>query len=141
MDAKSLKKIGVWIDQNQALLVKYDNKQPALLEKIESPIESKVRYTGETNSKTRIGSNFAASNNEYKTNHIRQEQVKKYFSILENKLGGYDEILLFGPGIFKTQFLKQISSNKAFSHVKAYTLDSDKMTHNQLLAFVKNHFS
>lgn len=141
METKVNKKLGVWMDQKQALLFAWDNQKATLLEKLESPVESMVRYPGETDSKTRLGSNFAASNNEKKTNNIYQEQVKKYFSELEEKLGGYEEILLFGPGVFKNQFLKQISSNKGFNSVKVNTQDADKMTPNQLLAFVKKHFS
>ncbi len=141
MEAKENKKIGVWVDQKQAFLVTCENKQVSLKEKVESPIESMVRYPGETDSKTKMKSNFAASNNEHKTNNIHQEQLKKYISILKEKLNGYDEILLFGPGVFKNQFLKYISSDKGFSSVKVHTLDADKMTSNQLLTFVKNHFS
>lgn len=141
METKVRKKVGVWIDQNQAILVTYNTEQATFLEKIESPIESRVRIPGRTSSKTIWGHNYAPSNNEYRTNNTRQEQVKKYFSILENKLGGYDEILLFGPGIFKNRFFKEISSNKGFSNVKVHAMDADKMTSNQLLAFVRNHFS
>ncbi len=141
MESNSKKKVGVWIDHNQALLVTCNNHRATLYDKVESPIESNVRYNGETNSKTRFGGNYAPSNNENKIHNIEQEQVKKYFSILEDRLDGYDEILLLGPGVFKKQFLKQISSNKQFSHVKAYAVDADKMTHHQLLAFVNDHFS
>ncbi|WP_075350323.1 hypothetical protein [Algoriphagus marinus] len=141
METKENKKIGVWMDQRQAFLVTCENKQASLKEKIESPIESMVRYPGETDSKTKMKSNYAASNNEYKTHNIQQEQLKKYISILKGKLDGYDEILIFGPGVFKNQFLKHISTDKGFSSVKVNTLDADKMTSNQLLTFVKNHFS
>lgn len=141
METKEKKKLGVWMDQSHAFLVTCENHQASLLEEVESPVESMVRYPGESDSKIRVGSTHAASNNEIKTNHIHQEQVRRYFSLLEDKVGGYDEILLSGPGVLKTQFLKQISSNKSFGNVKVHTLDADKMTSNQLLAFVKNHFS
>lgn len=141
METKESKKLGVWMDQSHAHLVICQNHQASLLETLESPVEGMVRYPGESDSKIRVGSTHAASNNEIKTHNIHQEQVKRYFSLLEDKLAGYDEILLFGPGVLKNQFLKQISSNKAFGKVKVHTLDSDKMTTNQLLAFVKKHYS
>jgi len=141
METKENKKIGVWMDQKQALLVSCENKHASFKEKVESPVESMVRYPGETDSKTKMKNNLAASNNEYKTHHVHQEQLKKYFSILKDKLDGYDEILLLGPGVFKNQFLKHISTNKGFSKVKVHALDADKMTSNQLLTLVKKHFS
>lgn len=141
METKESKKLGVWMDQSHAFLVTCENHQASLLEEVESPVESMVRYPGETDSKIRVGSTHAASNNEIKTHNIHQEQLKKYFSLMENKLAGYDEILLSGPGVLKNQFLKQISSNKAFSKVKVHTEDADKMTPNQLLTYVKKHFS
>lgn len=141
METKDNKKLGVWMDQSRAYLIACHDKQASLVEEVESPVESMVRYPGETDSKTRVGSTHAASNNEVKTNNIHHEQVKKYFSLMENKLDGYDDILLCGPGVIKNQFLKHISTNKAFSKVKVHTVDADKMTPNQLLAFVKKHFS
>ena len=141
METKENKKIGVWMDQKQAVLVSCKNEHAAFTEKIQSPIESMVRYPGETDSKTKMKGSFSASNNEHKIHNIHQEQTKKYFSILKEKLNGYDEILLLGPGIFKNQFLKHISSNKGFSKVKVEALDADKMTSQQLLTLVKKHFS
>lgn len=141
METKENKKIGVWMDQREALLVSCENKHAVFKEKVESPLESMVRYPGETGPKTKMKSDFAASNNEHKTHNIEQEQLKKYFSILKDKLHGYDEILLLGPGIFKNQFLKHISSIKGFDNVKVHTKDADKMTSNQLLSLVKKHFS
>lgn len=141
METKDNKKLGIWMDQSRAFLIACHNKQASLLEEVESPVESKVRYPGETDAKIRVGTTHAASNNEIKTHNIHQEQVKRYFSLMENKLEGYDDILLFGPGVIKNQFFKQISTNKAFSKVKVHTVDADKMTPNQLIAFVKKHFS
>jgi hypothetical protein len=141
METKENKQAGVWMDKRQAFLITRENKQFSFTETIESPIESMVRYPGETDSKTKMKSNLAASNNEHKTNNIQQEQLKKYISMLKARLEGYDEILLFGPGIFKNQFLKHLSSDKAFNNAKVHTMDADKMTSNQLLTFVRNHFS
>lgn len=141
METKDNKKLGLWMDQSRAYLIACEDKQTSLLEEVESPVESMVRYPGETDSKIRIGGTHASSSQETKSNNIHQEKVKKYFSMLEEKLLGFEDILLLGPGVLKTQFLKKISANKAFSKVKVHTVDADKMTSNQLLALVKKHFS
>jgi hypothetical protein len=141
METKENKKLGVWMDQSQAFLICMENHHPFLLEKIVSPIESRVRYSGETDSKTKLGTSLAASNHEKKTNHIHKEQLKKYFSVLEDSIRSFDEILLLGPGVLKTQFFKHISSNKSFSESKIQVKDSDKLTFNQLLAIIREHYS
>jgi hypothetical protein len=141
METKDNKKLGVWMDQSRAYLIACEDKQASLMEEVESPVESMVRYPGETDSKFRVGGTHAASNQEIKSNNIHQEQVKRYFSMLEEKLQGFEDILLLGPGVLKNQFLKKISSNKAFSKVKVHLQDADKMTTNQLLAVVRGHFS
>lgn len=141
METKENKKLGIWMDQSRAYLIACSDKQASLIEEIESPVESMVRYPGESDSKIRVGSTHAASNNEVKTNNIHQEQLKKYFSMVEDKLIGFEDILLLGPGVLKNQFFKKISSNKAFSKVKVQLQDADKMTSNQLLAVVRAYFT
>lgn len=141
METKNNKKLGLWMDHSHAYLIACQDKKVSLLESVESPVEGMVRYPGETDSKFRVGATHAASNQEIKSNNIHQEQIRRYFSALEDKLLGFEEILLLGPGVLKNQFLKKISANKAFSKVKVHTLDADKMTSNQLLALVKKHFS
>lgn len=140
METQDNKKLGLWMNMGKALLVNYQNKEASLMETIDSPVESMIRYEGETDQKTKFGGQ-SPSSNENKQNNIHQEQVKKYFSLLEGKLSGYDEILLFGPGTAKKQFLNQLASNKAFSEVKFHIKDADNLTPNQLLSFVRNHFS
>jgi hypothetical protein len=141
METKENKKLGVWMDQSQAFLISMENHHPFLLEKIVSPVESMVRYPGETDTKTKLGTGLAASNHEKKTNHVHQEQLKKYFSVLEDKIRSFDEILLLGPGVLKTQFFNHITSNKSLNKTKVQVKDSDKLTFNQLLATIREHYS
>jgi hypothetical protein len=135
------KKLGIWMDQSKAILIGYYDDKPLVFEEMESPVEIRPREKGEGNSKTRfIDSKGGPSNNENKMHNTQENQLKLYFSDLEKRLIGSEELLLFGPGIVKNQFLKSIQSNKKLDILKVQIEDTDKMTQNQLLARVRQYF-
>ncbi|NVJ84695.1 MAG: hypothetical protein HWE15_00210 [Algoriphagus sp.] len=141
METINMKQAGIWMDQEHAILIGYFPNKPFVVEQIDSPIESHVRYEGETSDKTRfMNSQGGSSNNEKKKNNIEEAQLRKYFKLLEDKIQGIEDLLLMGPGITKGQFFKQIRDNKHFNEMKILLKDADKMTFNQLLAMIKDHF-
>ncbi len=142
MENHEHKKIGLWMDKSHAIFVGCDNGQATILEELESPLESLVRFPGEVSDLTRFGTGPGSiTNNENKKNNIHANQLKKYFNQLKKKVSGTEEIFLMGPGVIKNQFLKQVSTDKKFSATKIKVQDADKMTTNQLLATVKGHFN
>jgi hypothetical protein len=141
METNSLKKIGLWLDQSHAILVGCDNGEAFVLEEMDSPVKTRVRYPGEVSDMTRFGTALGGiSNNENKKNNTYNNQISKYFQELINKVKDMEEIFLIGPGVIKNQFLKQINSDKKFASTQVKVQDADKMTTNQLLALVKEHF-
>jgi hypothetical protein len=142
MEPNSWKKIGLWMDQSHAILVGCENGQAYILEEMDSPLESMVRFPGEVSDLTRFGTGPGSTfNNENKKHNIHNNQLKRYFTELKKKIGGKEEIYLLGPGVIKNQFIKQISSDKKFASTKVKVQDADQMSTNQLLALVKEHFS
>lgn len=141
METQLKQKIAIWMDQSQAIVMEYFPERPIGMEIIDSPIESQVRFEGETSDKTRFTPLLGGgSNQEAKKNHIMENQQKRYFKELKKKLSDGDELLLMGPGIVKNQFFKHLQEDKAFAHLKVWVMDLHKMTTNQLLAKVKGHF-
>ena len=141
METNTSKKIGLWLDQSHAIFVGCDNGQAFILEEMDSPLESRVRFPGEVSDLTRFGTALGSTfNNENKKNNIHSNQLKKYFTELKKKVLGKEEIYLLGPGVVKHQFVKQINSDKKFASTLVKVQDADKMTTNQLLALVKEHF-
>lgn len=141
MDNKSFKQVGVWIDHSKAHFVGYKNGRAELIETVDSPFESMKRFEGETDDKTRFTTNpLHASNNEYRKNNITQNELNEYFKLMEGKLTNFEDILLFGPGTVKEQLRNKLRDNKTFGGKWLAVQPSDKLTDNQLLAFVRDFF-
>lgn len=141
MESKNFKKVGIWLDHSFAFMVGYADGHAQLIEKLESPHESMKRVEGEGSDTTWYTSNPEhASNNEHKKHNITQNELKEYFKLLETKMHPFEDILLFGPGIAKEQLRNRIRENKAFDKKWMAVENSDKLTDNQLLAFVRDFF-
>jgi hypothetical protein len=141
MDSKPIKQVGVWIDHAKAHVIGFKNGDVTWIETVESPYESIKREDGEVKDMTRFSPNPEhASNNEYKKHNTAQNEMNEYFRMMEIKLNGYDDILLFGPGTMKEKMRNRLRGNKAF-HGKWLSVESsDKLTDNQLLAFVRDFY-
>ena len=141
MKTSNNKQVGVWMDYFQAYFIEYDSINAVIVEAIKAPYESRLREKGETDDKTRFSSNPRHSSpNEYSKQNIEREELKGYFKILENKLVAYRDILLFGPGTARDQFFNQISENNFLEGKRITVQISDKLTENQMVAFVEDYF-
>lgn len=135
------RQVGLWMDQSKAQLVEFNNGAAVIVENIDSPIENLKRIDGEGKDTTRFSpNNEHISNNEHKKHNIAQKELNEYFRILETKLAAYDDILIFGPGVVKEQFRNKLRENKGFSDKWLSVQTSDKLTENQLLAFVRDFY-
>lgn len=135
------RQVGLWMDQSKAQVVEFKNGEAVLVENIDSPVETIKRIEGEVKDTTRFtSSNEHSSNNEHKKHNIAQKELNEYFKILETKLAAYDDILIFGPGVAKEQFRNRLRENKGFSDKWLSLQSSDKLTENQLLAYVRDFY-
>lgn len=141
MSTNSFKQIGLWIDHNKAHIIGYENGNVEILETVESPVEARKRQDGEGNDSTRFTpNNNHTSNNEHRKNNISQNELKEYFKILESKLQPFDDILIFGPGTAREQIKNWLREIKSFDNKWLSVQKSDKLTDNQLLAFVRDFY-
>ncbi|MFC0654765.1 hypothetical protein [Mongoliitalea lutea] len=141
MESTKFKKVGIWLDHSFAYFVGYADGKATLIEKLDSPHESMKRVEGEGNDTTWYTPNPEhASNNEHKKHNITQNELKEYFKILEGKIQSYEDVLLFGPGTAKEQLRNRLKDNKAFDKKWFAVENSDKLTDNQLLAYVREFF-
>lgn len=80
-----------------------------------------------------------------KTEHIMHNKEQNHQSEYYQKLGevirNYDEVILFGPTDAKVELFNTLKDDKHFANIKIDIKQADKMTENQQLAFVKDHFS
>jgi hypothetical protein len=133
--------LGVWVDYGQAILIGYAGGEAWELERITSPLGKGRREEGEGNDSTRFTPNHEhTSNNEYRKHQTEQQETIEYLKQLEQVLVRYREVFIFGPGKAKEQLRNRLKENKAFRSAWVAVENSDKMTPNQLLAFVRDFF-
>lgn len=138
---ETTKKIGVFMDHSKAELIRYENGAAGFWETILSEHGGRDRYEGEGSDQTRFTSNpYHTSNNEFKKNRMEENDLQAYYKSLAEKLEGFDEILLFGPGEAKKQFKNYAEQLHAFQNKALHVETSDKLTSNQLLEFVRVYF-
>ncbi len=138
--------VGVWLDHHQAHLVYPKGKDEYAVETLVSPHDNHPRFEGETSTDTSFGSfgrtsPAMGSNNEHNKHNREQKELHDYYRMLQKVLAQYDEILLFGPTTAKEELYNILFDDKAFNGKRILVEKSDKMTGNQLLAFVKDYFS
>jgi len=70
-----------------------------------------------------------------------QHQESAYYKQLGEAIIGYDEVILFGPTDAKTELYNLLMADSHFEKIKIEVEQTDKMTENQLHAFVRDYFS
>jgi len=132
------KNIGIWIDSNQAVVVKLSNNTHSL-KKIESNIDSRERVAGESKKYGRFGGQYITY--EKNRNNRRNEQTNLFFKDLIKELDNCNSVVLFGPSRMKTLFEKEINSNRQISDKLAGVYNTDSITDNQIVAWVKDFYN
>jgi hypothetical protein len=141
MDKNPYKRIAVWMDHSKAYIIGYRKGVARLIETVDSPFERIKRQEGEGSDHTRFGSDPSYSSiNENRKNNISKNELDEYFKILENKLTGYEELLILGPGTAKAQFKNRLTKSKSFSVNRLSLKDCDRLTGNQLLAYIQEFY-
>jgi len=132
-----MKKVGIWLDQKEALIVTLFDKSVSK-ELIISEIETRERIPGEKKIYGRFGDQYL-NNEESKKNRINNLTTKYLNTILE-QLRKVDEVLLFGPAQTKIKLEKLILNDKNLSSKLKSVQTANNMTENQKVAYVKNYF-
>ena len=132
------KNIGIWIDTKHAVIIKLSNDSHSL-KIIASNIDTRERVAGETKKFGRFGSQYLT----YEKNrlHRRNEQTNQYLKNLLKEIQNCDAVVLFGPAKMKKVFEKEIKGNMQISNKLVGVYNSDLMTENQMVAWVKKYFN
>ncbi|MDT8402249.1 MAG: hypothetical protein RQ743_11190 [Bacteroidales bacterium] len=129
------KNVGVWLDKEKAYLISVNGGKHRV-EKVESNVESRVRYQGETKSYSRIGGAFF--NPSKKKTKREKHQLNHYLTDLSVKLSDAENILIFGPADVKKELKKVLIKRKDKPAIRLES--AEQMTENQMVARVKEHF-
>ena len=125
-------KVGVWIDQKQAILVLIKDAGKEV-KKITSGIETPVRS----------GANHSYTRNDFvpedRLERKLDSQLQKFYDEVIVSLKGSESLLILGPCEAKGQLHKRLKSKK----IRGLLVEletADKMTDRQLAAKVAKHF-
>jgi len=129
------KNVGVWLDKEKAYVISVNGGKHQI-EKVESNVESRVRYEGEKKSYSRIGGAFF--NPSKKKTKREKHQLNNFLADLSGKLSDAENILLFGPAEVKKELRKVLIKRKDKPAIRMES--AEQMTENQMVARVKNHF-
>lgn len=124
---KTKKRVGIWMDYSSARVMEYsiDDYQVTV---VESKFSKPVNQTGMLHSENLL--------------HNKEKQSDKaYFKELIEIIKDYDEIILFGPTDAKTELFNLIKSDHRYDKLKIETKSANKMSDNQMHAFIKDYFS
>jgi hypothetical protein len=82
-----------------------------------------------------------AGGSEHSRNNARQSDLLKYYKSLSDHLRGYDEVLVFGPGMAQEQFGNHVEGDAQFKGKKITIASTEQLTDPQMIAKVRDFFS
>lgn len=122
---KLAKKIGLWMDNSIANIIEF----------VLEPFQVTTIESGATTPEKSIVIG------EKRLHNKEQQQHKEYYKKLSDVIARYDEVILFGPTNAKSELFNILKEDHRFDSIKIEVKQTDSMTSNQQLAFVRNYFS
>lgn len=80
------------------------------------------------------------NSSEKNANNVEQTNTAKYFKDLENLITNTQELYLTGTGQIQEQFKNHLAETAQFKNLKVKLDTAQKMSEEQVLETVKNHF-
>ena len=114
-----------------------DHSSAHFMEFNNEPVESKT-ITSEFTHQTKVNS---LGKSEHGMHNKEQHQQSEFYKKLEEVIRNYDEVLLFGPTNAKSELLNLLKADNLFANIKIESKQTDRMTDNQQMAFVKKYFT
>lgn len=131
------KQVGIWLDTDKAILIELDNSDEDMTT-IASNVETRARYAGETKPHGKRASLLA--NPVSKHTHRQKQQMHQYFTNIMDQIETASDIYLFGPARTKIAFEKELKRHPTMANKHIEVESMGKLTPNQMLAMVRNHF-
>lgn len=123
---KKIKKLGVWMDHSNAFIMEL--KDDTIL----------------TNSITSEYSHQETQPNFYKGEKLihkkEQHLLLSYYKKLGEIIRNFDEVVLFGPTDAKNELFNIIKTDHLFTNISIKVKQSDKLSEQQMQAFVREYF-
>ncbi len=125
--------VGLWIDHKQAYAIwSKEGRVEIIPSRIEPPAHSGgTQLGGKLNQKADV---------ELHHNDRFRLQLNKYYQQVMSALKEADSILIMGPGQAKIELEKVIKKNKSMQKRILKVETADKMTKNQMIAYVRKFY-
>ncbi len=132
-----MKKIGVWLDKNKALIVTLENEKDTL-HTISSNIEHFHPHGG-SGTRQKGGPQDVVQDSKYLERE--KHQLKGYFKEIATEIKDAEALVVFGPAGTNEKFSKELHENYRNLSTKIKGIrKADSMTDNQVKAWVKDFF-
>lgn len=123
---KVKKRLGVWMDYSTAHFMEIK--------------ENDIVTSDVTSEFTSHEKKHSLGKNENLMHHKQHDLIGSYFKEIENRIAGFDKVVLFGPGDAKNELYNHLEKIGHFGHTEIAVKTSDKLTENQRKAFVRDYF-
>lgn len=131
-------KTGIWIDQENAYIIKLEGNKEPVIQKIISDVESRVRIKGEQKTSSRFGYDYIDDQEKKQRRQINER--KRYFEEIIKLIRNDDYLFLFGPGKGKEELnnaIEKVHDRK----VKVLAIKAaDRLTRNQMVEKATRYF-
>src|SRR6188768_1384865 len=125
MSDKNKKSFGIWMDSHNATIVGKEN-----VDNGEFIILGHVKNAGPDNN-----SSENASNNQ------EMALTQKFFKEIASKMPNIDQIHITGTGQSQEQFIKFLADTPQYKNVLSTETTSNKMSDENLIAYIMEHFN
>jgi hypothetical protein len=125
------KKIGIWLDSDQAVIIENGTGK---LNRVESEVEHYHLHGGNKGGGT-------ATSSDTKLLKRKNNQFKNYFNGIIKHVSNAESIVVFGPAETKVAFKRELEQSNEFKNKLRAVESADKMTDNQLIEWVWNYYS
>ena len=125
MAAKNKKQFGIWMDSHHATIVGREH-----IDNGDFIILDHVKNDGP-----------GGNSNENAANHQEIALTHKFFKEIVSKIPNMDEVHVTGTGQIQEQFIKFLADTAQYKNAVSTESTSNKMSDDQLLAFMSKHFN
>lgn len=128
----------IWIDQQKALIGKFDAEDKFTCASLKSGLGRRSRFEGETSTKTRVG---PQTRNRKAQVQEKQNQERIAFCLqVIDQLEQVSSLLILGPGEMKFLLENQLSAIPKYQMIWFEAQNADKMNESQLMEAGKKHW-
>nr|WP_321230035.1 hypothetical protein [uncultured Psychroserpens sp.] len=132
-----MKKTGIWLDKDKALIVTIENENETF-QIVSSNVEH-YKIHGGSGTRQKGGPEDVVQDNKYLERE--KHQLKQYFKDITTKIDDSDELVLFGPAGTNEKFSDELHENYKLLSTKIKGMrKTDSMTDNQVKAWTRDFF-